>query len=259
MTTIDPRWEEATARSAVYSFLARSLALPTDPQRRVLADAVVPLVEQIDTGDEELNRLIAEAVHRQREAGPELRRAHQGVFTHIESQDCPPYETAYDHRDVFRQSSVMADVAGFYRAHGLKTGGVERERPDHIGTELEFMAFMARKEAYALDHLGPDEVAECQRTQAHFLADHLGRWASSFGLRMAGVASHPAFAAAGRLLAAWIEADMAAWGVTPSERLNEPQPPEPPDDGTCGAEVGVGEVIVAPGAVPVSIDGRGRR
>lgn len=258
MTSMSPEWAEATARSAVYSFLSRSLALPTDAQREVILGAVLPLVERIETGDAELDALLGVAVAEQRAAGEDLRRAHQAVFTHIESQDCPPYETAYDHRDVFRQTAVMADVSGFYLAHGVKIGGVERERPDHIGAELEFMAFMARKEAHALDNLGPDEVAECARTQAHFLRDHLGRWGPSFGRRMAEVAGHPAFAAIGHLLAAWIEADMEAWGVSPSERLDEPQPMEPPDDGLCGVEFGAEDSLGAPTSVPVTIGERGR-
>ncbi|MCZ7631306.1 MAG: molecular chaperone TorD family protein [Microthrixaceae bacterium] len=155
---MSPEWAEATARSAVYSFLSRSLALPTDAQREVILGAVLPLVERIATGDVELGALLAGRSCRTACRRRDLRRAHQAVFTHIESQDCPPYETAYDHRDVFRQTAVMADVSGFYLAHGVKIGGVERERPDHIGAELEFMAFMARKEAHALDNLGPDEV-----------------------------------------------------------------------------------------------------
>lgn len=258
MTTMSPQWAEATARSAVYSFLSRSLALPTDAQREVILEAVLPLVERIETGDDELDGLLAAAVAEQRSAGDDLRREHQAVFTHIESQDCPPYETAYDHRDVFRQTAVMADVSGFYLAHGVKIGGVERERPDHIGAELEFMAFMARKEAHALDNLGPEEVEECARTQAHFLRDHLGRWAPSFGHRMSGVSDHPAFVAVGRLLAAWVEADMAAWGVSPSEQLDEPQPMEPPDDGLCGIEVGTDDSMGGPVSVPVTIGERDR-
>lgn len=258
MTSMSQQWAEATARSAVYSFLSRSLALPTDAQRAVILEAVLPLVEQIETGDEELDGLLAAAVGAQRAAGGDLRRGHQAVFTHIESQDCPPYETAYDHRDVFRQTAVMADVSGFYLAHGVKIGGVERERPDHIGAELEFMAFMARKEAYALDNLGPEEVSECERTQAHFLRDHLGRWAPSFGRRMSEVAGHPAFVAVGKLLVAWVEADMAAWGVSPAEQLDEPQPMEPPDDGLCGIEVGTDDSLSEPVPVPVTIGERER-
>ena len=43
MTSMSPQWAEATARSAVYSFLSRSLALPTDTQREVILEAVQSL------------------------------------------------------------------------------------------------------------------------------------------------------------------------------------------------------------------------
>jgi TorA maturation chaperone TorD len=156
------------------------------------------------------------------------------VFTHIEPEDCPPYESAYGFVDVFRQTDVMADVAGFYRAHGLVVGGTERERPDNVVTELEFMSFMARKEAVALDQLGADEVDECRRTQASFLRDHLGCWGPDFGRRVSLLTDHPLLRASGALLARWIEADLAAFGVEPAERRHEPAPRPLPDDGTCG-------------------------
>jgi TorA maturation chaperone TorD len=129
----------------------------------------------------------------------------------------------------------MADVAGFYRAHGLQVGGTERERPDHVVTELEFVSFLARKEAYALLHLGDDEVLECRRTSARFLREHLGRWGPDFGRRVALVAEHEALRTAGGLLAAWLDQDMAALAVVPPVRLCEPAPRPEPDDDTCAA------------------------
>jgi hypothetical protein len=45
---------------------------------------------------------------------------------------------------------------------------------------------------------------------------------------------HPLLRASGALLARWIEADLAAFGVEPAERRHEPAPRPLPDDGTCG-------------------------
>jgi TorA maturation chaperone TorD len=128
----------------------------------------------------------------------------------------------------------MADVAAFYRAHGVAAGGEERERPDHIATELEYVGFLARKQAWAVEHLGPDERDECVRAQRHFLRDHLGRWAPAFGHRLRLVASEPLLESIGALVAAWVAADLERMGVTPATVLDEPAPPPPPDDGLCG-------------------------
>lgn len=234
--TVDgtPELTTALGRSALYTFLSRALAYPTPANRADLDDIVAPLALAIETGDEDVDRLVREVADALTVSVEELRSAHSRVFTHVEPPDYPPYETAFDRADAFRQSAVMADVAGFYRAHGLQVGGEERERPDHVVTELEFMGFMARKEAYALENLGDDEVQECRRTQVAFLRDHLGRWAPAFGQRLGLFCDEPVFQVTGSLLERWIEAEIEAWGAEPTDRLETPQPLPEPDDGSCG-------------------------
>src|SRR3972149_4932733 len=69
-----------------------------------------------------------------------------------------------------------ADVAGFYRALGLRVAANFRERPDHIATELEFMQVLALKEARALARRERAHAGICRRAQARFLREQLGRW-----------------------------------------------------------------------------------
>lgn len=257
--TLSP-WETAVARAAVYELLTRVLAYPTPAHWARLVEGVLPVASGVTTGDAAIDGPLAEVlgdVGRFAAAAgggrvlDELRDAHQRLFTHIEPEDCPPYETAYEPGDVFRQSDTMADVGAFYLAHGVQVGGVERERPDHLVTELEFMALMALKEAHARQERGPDDVAECVRTQAAFLADHLGRWAPGTGRRIATVGTSALLRDAGGLLAAWVEADMAHLGVAPLEVLDEPVARPEPDDGGCGADLGG-----VPGAVSVELGER---
>lgn len=230
------QWELAISRAARYELLARTLAYPSAEHLDVLRGYVAPAAAGRAADPPALSDAVTRLARALDAPLAELRDAHTHVFTHIEPEDCPPYESGYGPADVFRQTEVMADVAAFYRAHGLRVGGTERERPDHVCTELEFLAFMARKEAHALDCLGADEVDECRRTQVHFLRDHLGCWGPDFGRRVAAVARHPLPAAAGRLLATWLEADMAALGVEPIARLTEPAPrPTPDEEDSCGA------------------------
>lgn len=233
------RDEQATAaaRSILYELCVRALAWPTQAH----LDRLVELSETlagVESDVDEVNTSLAQllAVVASGYDVDELRRSHAALFTQIDSQDCPPYETAFNAGDVFRQTAVMADVAGFYRAHGLRVGGTERERPDHIQVELEFMAFMSRKEAWALEHLGPEEIAECRRTQAGFLRDHLGCWGPAFGRRAAVLATHPLHKAAGHLVSAWLLADMAFAEVVPESRYDEPLPLPDPETGECGLE-----------------------
>lgn len=230
-----PEQETAIARSVVYSCLSRLLAYPSPQHNSYIEEMLAPVLQDLQLPHEVRSPLrVVLAEHSA--SLDELRRAHTLLFPPIESQDYPGYETAYSAADVFRQTHTMADVAGFYRAHGLQVGGTERERPDHITTELEFMAFMAAKEAWAFAHLGSDETGECRRTQELFLSEHLGRWGVSLGLRISVGAGHSLYRAVGDLLAAWLETDMNALGITPSERYDRPVPQAEPDDGECGPD-----------------------
>lgn len=228
-------WATALGRWAIYAFCAQALAYP-EPERLDALDTLAPHLEALEVGDDDTTAALRRALDAwsERPGLDELRDAHVGLFTFIDSQECPPYETAYSTADVFQQTATMADVAGFYRAHGLEPGGQQRERPDHITTELEFLAFMARKEAYAYEEFGPEEVEECRRVQEMFLSDHIGCWGVAFGARADATADHPFHAAVGALVRAWLTADMADRSVTPVVVLDQPLPFDEPDDGSCG-------------------------
>lgn len=100
------------------------------------------------------------------------------------SGDC--YETEFSaNREPFFRAQQMADVAGFYRAFGLKE---TKDRPDHLTIELEFMAFLIAKERMAQDSGDPSRADErrevCRSAQAEFLRDHLVWWVPSFVKRL---------------------------------------------------------------------------
>jgi TorA maturation chaperone TorD len=201
---------EATLRAEVYAFLSRSLQYPTAAiDRRLLSHAVFA----DDTLDECRRAVLASGA----DPVPSLQAAHRGLFPPVESQDAPSYETAYADHDVFRQGEIMADVAGFYQAHGLQLGGVRRDRPDAIGPQLEFMSFLARKEAHARA-TGATAAAEiCLESQCAFLRDHLGAWGPEYGRRLAAVSDHDFYRNLGRFLTVWFEADMAHLAVAPRD------------------------------------------
>lgn len=224
---------QATGRLGIYSLLATGFMLPTENRLDVVASTLLPAVSKLDVGVE-----VGEAVQRLGAAMPvgaeSLRRHFMELFPPIASQDAPGYETGYRGDGIFQQSAIMADIAGFYRAHGLQSGGTERERPDHITVELEYMAFVAKKETLALRNGAPERAAICRDTASAFLRDHLGCWGPAFGLRVRAVSSSPWYSTLGELLALWIEWELVAMGVEPVEVVEHPLPQDPPDDGSCG-------------------------
>src|SRR3972149_5214234 len=83
------------------------------------------------------------------------------------------------------RAQQLADVAGFYRAFGLRVAAGFRERPDHIATELEFMQVLALKEARALARRDRAHAGICRRAQARFLQEQLGRWLAPYTAKLA--------------------------------------------------------------------------
>lgn len=232
---------EAGGRHLVYSVLAAGLAYPNPARIEVITTRMLPALGRLDLPEDVQHAL--SAVGRSVPVGVEPARAdHVVLFPPIASRDAPGYETGYRGEGIFQQADLIADIAGFYRAHGLRAGGSERERPDHIVVELEFMSVLARKEAAAVRAGNDDHVAVCRETSALFLAEHLGCWAPAFGRRAAFISASAWYRALGELTAIWIERDMEHLGVTPVEVVDRPLPQEPPDDGSCGPCPAPGQV-----------------
>jgi TorA maturation chaperone TorD len=95
-----------------------------------------------------------------------------------------PYETEYGQEALFQQPQEMGDLGGFLKAFGLTLRAEAHERIDHVSCECEFLAFLARKEAYALTQ-GDDAMAgETRRAGRLFLRDHFGRFGPAFARKL---------------------------------------------------------------------------
>ncbi|MCC6959902.1 MAG: molecular chaperone TorD family protein [Dehalococcoidia bacterium] len=209
--------DAALARAVAYDFLAQALAYPADDRfedLQTLAHLVLnngvwmPLVR--------LSALVTQYSQEQ------LQHEYSSALTLNSSPDCPLFETAYFGADPQQQTQRMADVAGFYRAFGVDSTGSDT-RPDDLSVELEFLGFLCRKEAYALEHSGPPRVAQVRKAQRFFFEEHAGRWAGVAGKKLAGLASAGMFyGAAGTALEAWIKAEQEVLGVTPEEVAGTP-------------------------------------
>lgn len=107
----------------------------------------------------------------------ELQRQYISLFDVGAGQPyCPLYEGS--HRS--GRMKIMEDLVRFYEHFGLKTA--PGDHPDHLCAELEFMHYLAFKEAAALD---AGESAEgLPAAQRDFLARHLCRWLPRVAARL---------------------------------------------------------------------------
>lgn len=201
--------DRALARSALYQLLSQALAYPTPEAVAAIKGADLPraleaapllapeVVGPLSVFAERLRDLDAAA----------LSEEHRRVFTHVMSADCPPCETFYTASHVFQETQDMSDIAGFFRAFGLELS--EKGRPDHVSVELEFMQFLAYKEAYALANHGPAKARLCREAQRKFMRDHLGRWVLHFTERLSRKAGGGYFAELASLAQAFLFTETA--------------------------------------------------
>jgi TorA maturation chaperone TorD len=224
---------DAAGRAVMYSLLSAGASVPSPDRWALLTSKLIPAALVIDL-PEPLADLAADLSAALPADLDAFREAHMLLFPPITSSDAPGYETAYRGDGIFQQTALLADIAGFYRAHGLRAGGVERERLDHITVELEFMAVLMRKIVASLQ-VGERTNAEVSSEMARlFLRDHLGCWASAYGRRVANVSPSRWYRTLGALLAAWVEFELDSEDLRPVEVVEEPLPFDPPDDDMCG-------------------------
>lgn len=197
------------ARGAAYRLLSQATMYPRE---EVLATLREEDLSQAQAAAEILDEtfstpLAAFAKELQDASADELQREHARTFTHLLSLDCPPCETVYTAREIFDETAQLSDIAGFFRAFGMEL--VERERPDHIAVELEFMHLLTSKEAYAHLHHGAEKARLCRVAQRKFVEEHLGRWGRQFARQLEARASHRFVVATATLLDAFLADEVA--------------------------------------------------
>lgn len=123
----------------------------------------------------------------------------------------PPCESSYGLSD---KGAILSDVAGFYKAFGLKGGAVE-DFVDSIGHELEFMGILILKEAIGKEIGLKGEVSVTVEAQKEFLKSHLGRWYKKFVELLLERTRHPFYKLSGELLSLWLQQEIGEMAIKP--------------------------------------------
>ncbi len=222
-----PRVQRAVARSALFRFFSLASAYPTAERFCTLREEAAPAAHAAAAIAARglMPRLKALARHIDGTELEGLQAQYQRAFGHLPRPDCPPYESGYLGAHLFRQVNVMADVAGFYRAFGLRIGGQEPERVDHLTVELEFMRFLAYKEAFALVHDGRARADICRRAQRRFWREHLGPWLPTFASLLAEKVQAGFYGDLAPGLVELAEREARVLGRTTAAQEVSPQPP----------------------------------
>lgn len=106
---------------------------------------------------------------------------------------CPINESAYVRRD---KGAIIGDVCGFYRAFGWQPAE-NGERPDHLLTELEFLAALLIMLARSPSD---SEMGLTRNAAEKFARDHLGDWIPAFAKKLEQTTTLPVL----QRLASWL-------------------------------------------------------
>ncbi len=192
-------FEHALARSVVYRVVARTFQRPSSA---VLAELTAKRTAQVlrdattllDAGRSQVPPVLP-AVRQLADPSEGFRLAdlvtdYDRLFGHTARGTVCPYETEYGATAPFQQPQTLADIAGSYRAFGLRRSSALNERVDHIGCECDFLTFLALKEAYVMERLADEQEAErdvcadtleeTRKASRLFLRNHLGRFGRAF-------------------------------------------------------------------------------
>ena len=119
---------------------------------------------------------------------------------------CPLYGGLYGGA----RMKTMEEAVRFYNHFGLSLAEEPRELPDHLTTQLEFLHYLAYREAEALQ-AGLD-AGPYRRAQRDFIQRHPGRWVPKLSARLEQNQAFPFFIALAGALEALLERTAAELG-----------------------------------------------
>lgn len=228
------------ARGAAYGLLAEGFRYPEAPAWRRLHDRSrwAGWPERLADGEPTVRGPLRQVQERLFSPDPErggvtletAQATHARLFGHAVKGPCPMYELEFGAGEIFQRSAELSDLKGFYEAFGLVPSGQEHERPDHLSVQMEFLAILSAKEAYA-EEQGNAEAAEILR-EAHrkFLEDHLGQWLPSFARRVSEAAPGSVYAALAEFARAFVTTECARFDAQPGPATLELRPASERDE-----------------------------
>jgi TorA maturation chaperone TorD len=170
------------ATSAAWRFLSCCFRLPEKSLRAELRAAAPKLSAELRKLATQLARV------RRRDWEAEFHRV-------LGAGGVPACESSYDDNALAGRGPLLADVRGFYEAFAYRPEKLPAEVPDHIAVELDFLAYLAMKIAFARHQEQHDEAEIAALAYQRFLEQHVRAWIERFAVRLAGAES-PFYSAA---------------------------------------------------------------
>jgi DMSO reductase family type II enzyme chaperone len=210
----DPSALHAAARSRAFQVFAEALAYPESELEDAIRSGMVR--ESLLEALAELDPKLAESADSEAlctaKGEDDLAVEYTRLFdVGASGPPCPLYGGLYGGA----RMKVMEEAVRFYNHFGLQLGDEPRELPDHLLVELEFLHFLAFREADTLE--GGEDPGPWRRAQRDFITRHTGAWVPKLRVKLADCDPPPYIAEVLRLLGLTLEAEA---GVLVRETLH---------------------------------------
>ena len=164
------------ARANIYGTMAMSFVYPEDSVIDDIKERTPDMsdwLKVIGADAETMEKGLAFATAGILTPPAEARRNYNELYTG--RKQCSLDESEYD-KAIFHRYQRMADISGFYNAFGFELSQESHQRPDFIGTELEFVKLLLLKRAYAIEQGWEDKAKICEDAETEFFREHIEWW-----------------------------------------------------------------------------------
>ncbi len=204
MKDVEIEDNEITARSGVYQTLGRMFIVPDAEAHKIAVDGLWPdklrtaaalLAYDFDFGEAKLDAGVS---------AEDYEAEYIRLFD-VGTGDGPPAPIVSGAYGSDRRKQ-MEEVARFFEYFGLTTTPDDPRPPDHLATELEFMQYLAFKEAASPS---PRMGTSFHRAQDDFLGRQMVDWIDEFASKIEQEDTMPIWAWSARTAANFVKADLA--------------------------------------------------
>ncbi|CEP68076.1 DMSO/Nitrate reductase chaperone [Moorella glycerini] len=202
-------------RELIYRFLAR--LYQEGPGKELLSALVeeqllVELPASIDnpmlaTGCRQMQAELTARAGDMEAYQQELQEDYNRLFVGPGHLEAPPWESVYRSKEHLLFGEETLAVREFYRSFGLESKKKNREPDDHLGLEMEFMAWLSRTAAAKVQ--AGEEATEFLQGQQRFLKEHLEQWVPALCSDIQKAARTEFFRGLALFTRGWLQVDAA--------------------------------------------------
>lgn len=206
-------------RYQVYRILGRFFFDGPTAETISLLKELVESVDLEENEDEELGQGLHLLQKILQTADPQTMKSWQLAFTSLFIGPGPSplhlYESVYRSPTHLVMGDTTYQVREFYLEHGVEMKQLNSLPDDHLGAELEFMAYLIGQVLSAGGTKDAEKIKALEKTQARFLSDHILPWVPNLAKEVTKAAADELMRGVALFLNGFLRSEEKAMSVIP--------------------------------------------